>query len=47
MVQEIDIIHADKHLKIREAIVPGPHGPQSVTISIEDDMHIDESDLEE
>lgn len=32
----------DQHLKIKEAIIPGPHGPQTVILSVEDDIHIQE-----
>ncbi|KAJ7959239.1 proline-rich receptor-like protein kinase PERK10 [Quillaja saponaria] len=41
-VQETNIIHVDEDRKVREAIVPGPHGPTAVILSIEDDVHIDE-----
>nr|XP_023877123.1 uncharacterized protein LOC111989559 [Quercus suber]POE80317.1 hypothetical protein CFP56_14081 [Quercus suber] len=41
-VQEVEIIHVDEHKKVREAIIPGPRGTQSVILSIEDDVHIDE-----
>ncbi|XVE95632.1 hypothetical protein REPUB_Repub02eG0115000 [Reevesia pubescens] len=40
-VQETDIVHVDEHLKVKEAIVPGPHGPRAVLLEIEDDVHID------
>ena len=42
MVQETDIVDIDEHLKIQEAIIPGPHGPQVKILSIEDDVHIQE-----
>ncbi|KAI5311916.1 hypothetical protein L3X38_041089 [Prunus dulcis] len=41
-IQETDIIHIDKHRKIKEQIVEGPYGPQAVVLSVEDDVHIDE-----
>ncbi|XP_022751382.1 formin-like protein 2 [Durio zibethinus] len=41
-VQEKDNVHVDEHLKMKEAIVPGPHGPRAVFLEIEDDVHIDE-----
>ncbi|XP_059631658.1 protein TRACHEARY ELEMENT DIFFERENTIATION-RELATED 7A-like [Cornus florida] len=41
-VQETDIIRADEHLKIKEAIVQGPHGQEAVVLSIDDDVHVDE-----
>lgn len=40
MVQETDIIHVDKHLKVKEGIVQGPHGPEAVVLSVEDDVHV-------
>ena len=42
MVQETDIVTIDEHLKVHEAIIPGPHGPQVMILSIEDDVHIQE-----
>ncbi|KAM5562448.1 protein TRACHEARY ELEMENT DIFFERENTIATION-RELATED 7A [Rosa sericea] len=42
-IQETEVIHFDKHRKIKEAIVEGPHGPQAVVLSVEDDVHIDEA----
>ncbi|KAA8546522.1 hypothetical protein F0562_002739 [Nyssa sinensis] len=41
-VQETDIVHVHEHLEVKEAIVPGPHGPQAVVLSITDDIHVDE-----
>jgi len=41
--QETDIIHIDEHKKGKETIVPGPFGQQAVVISVEDDVHVDES----
>ncbi|KAL3845445.1 hypothetical protein ACJIZ3_002848 [Penstemon smallii] len=41
-VQETDLISADEHLRVKEAIVEGPHGPQTVVLSVEDDKHIEE-----
>ncbi|XP_040997984.1 protein TRACHEARY ELEMENT DIFFERENTIATION-RELATED 7A-like [Juglans microcarpa x Juglans regia] len=41
-VEETDIIHVDEHRTIKEAIIPGPHGPRAVVLSIDDDIHIDE-----
>ncbi|KAL6209259.1 hypothetical protein ACLB2K_020201 [Fragaria x ananassa] len=42
-IQETEVIHFDEHRKIKEAIVEGPHGPQAVVLSVEDDVHIDEA----
>lgn len=41
-IQETDIIHIDGHRQIKEAIIEGPHGPQAVVLSVEDDVHADE-----
>jgi len=41
--QETNIIHIDEHKKGKETIVPGPFGQQAVVISVEDDVHVDES----
>ena len=41
-VQEVEIIHVDEHKKVKEAIISGPRGTQSVILSIDDDVHIDE-----
>ncbi|OVA00286.1 hypothetical protein BVC80_1495g75 [Macleaya cordata] len=43
MVQETEIINIDEHMKVQEAIVPGPHGKQAVLLSIEEDVHIQEA----
>ncbi|KAJ4838049.1 hypothetical protein Tsubulata_029671 [Turnera subulata] len=40
--QETDIVRLDEHLKVKEAIVPGPHGPHAVVLEVEDDIHADE-----
>ncbi|XP_021284109.1 formin-like protein 2 [Herrania umbratica] len=41
-VQETDVVHVDEHLKMKKAIVPGPHGPHAVVLEIVDDVDIDE-----
>lgn len=41
-VNETDIIRTDEHLRVKEAIVQGPNGPEAVVLSIEDDKHIQE-----
>ncbi|TYI39197.1 hypothetical protein ES332_A02G081100v1 [Gossypium tomentosum] len=38
----MDRVHVDEHLKVKEAIVPGPDGPRAVLLEIEDDIHIGE-----
>lgn len=42
MVSETDIIRTDEHLRVKEAIIQGPNGPEVVILSIEDDKHIQE-----
>ncbi|KAK4429569.1 protein TRACHEARY ELEMENT DIFFERENTIATION-RELATED 6 [Sesamum alatum] len=41
-VEETDIICTDKHRRVKEAIVEGPHGPETIVLSIEEDKHIEE-----
>ncbi|WCJ43425.1 tracheary element differentiation-related 6 [Euphorbia peplus] len=36
-----EIVRLDEHLKVKKAIVEGPHGPQAVVLEIEDDVHLD------
>lgn len=38
VVQETDLVH----FKVKEEIVPGPHGPKAVKLEIEDDVPVDE-----
>ncbi|PNX75232.1 proline-rich receptor-like protein kinase PERK10-like protein [Trifolium pratense] len=45
--QETDVIHIDEHKKGNETIVSGPFGQQSVAISVEDDVHVDEEKKKE
>ncbi|PIA41807.1 hypothetical protein AQUCO_02200321v1 [Aquilegia coerulea] len=42
VVQKSDVINVDEHLKVHEAIAPGPNGTQSVILTIEDDVHVQE-----
>ncbi|KAH6824114.1 hypothetical protein C2S53_011999 [Perilla frutescens var. hirtella] len=42
MINETDIIRTDEHLRVKEAIVQGPNGPEVVVLSIEDDKHTQE-----
>ncbi|WCJ43426.1 tracheary element differentiation-related 6 [Euphorbia peplus] len=37
-----EIVRIDEHLKVKEAIVEGPHGPQAVVLEIQDDVHVEE-----
>lgn len=42
MVQETEVVDIDEHMKVHEAIVPGPHGQQVVVLAVEDDIRIHE-----
>ncbi|XP_058097319.1 protein TRACHEARY ELEMENT DIFFERENTIATION-RELATED 7A [Magnolia sinica] len=42
MVQETEVVDIDEHIKVQEAIVPGPRGPHAVILSVEDDIQIHE-----
>lgn len=42
--EETRIVNIDEHLKVQEAIVRGPHGPKTVVLSVEDDVHMNEAD---
>ncbi|MCE5167529.1 hypothetical protein HAX54_008451 [Datura stramonium] len=40
IVEEKEVKHIDDHLKIKEAIVEGPHGKlETVVLSVEEDLH--------
>lgn len=41
MVQKDEVIKIDEHVKVQEAVIPGPHGGQTVLL-IEEDVHIQE-----
>ncbi|MFS7952720.1 hypothetical protein Hanom_Chr07g00610241 [Helianthus anomalus] len=42
MVQKAENVHFDEHRKVSEKIVQGPHGTETVILSVEDDIHIEE-----
>ncbi|KAJ9675169.1 hypothetical protein PVL29_024211 [Vitis rotundifolia] len=42
MVQETNMVNVDEHLKVKEAMLAGPHGAQALALSMEDDKHIHE-----
>ncbi|CAI9115622.1 OLC1v1016576C1 [Oldenlandia corymbosa var. corymbosa] len=44
-VEKTEIIDIDEHLKVKEAIVQGPHGTKTVVLSVDDDVHINEMDI--
>ena len=41
-VKETEVIHFDKHRKVKEVIVEGSHGAEAIVLSIEDDVHFKE-----
>ncbi|OMO98288.1 hypothetical protein COLO4_14024 [Corchorus olitorius] len=41
-VQETDMVSIDEHVKVQEAIIPGPHGEKNKVLLIEEDIHIEE-----
>ncbi|TMW88891.1 hypothetical protein EJD97_017943 [Solanum chilense] len=43
MVEEIEVKHVDKHMRVKENIVKGSHGEaESVVVSVEGDCHVDD-----
>lgn len=43
MVQETDdILKFDEHVKVEEEVVTGPHGTQTVIVSIDRGLHVEE-----
>ncbi|XP_076891209.1 uncharacterized protein LOC143542527 [Bidens hawaiensis] len=42
MVTKAENVHFDEHRKVSERIVQGPNGTESVILSVEDDIHIEE-----
>ena len=42
MVQETEMVNVDEHLKVKEAMLAGPHGAQALALCMEDDKHIHE-----
>ena len=41
------MVHVDEHLKVRENVVEGPLGTKNVSITIDDDLHVDEKEERE
>ncbi|KAI3717962.1 hypothetical protein L1987_69917 [Smallanthus sonchifolius] len=37
-----EMVHVDEHLKVRENIVQTPNGMKAVSITVDDDLHVDE-----
>ena len=42
MVKKAENVHIDEHRTVKENIVQGPHGTETVMLSVEDDIHIEE-----
>lgn len=42
MVQKAENVHIDEHRTVKESMVQGPHGTETVMLSVEDDIHIEE-----
>ncbi|KAK4370488.1 hypothetical protein RND71_009963 [Anisodus tanguticus] len=43
LVEETEVKHIDENMRVKENIVKGPHGrPESVVLSVEEDMHLDD-----
>lgn len=42
MIKKAEIVRIDEHMKVQEAIIPGPHGEQTTVLTIEEDVHIEE-----
>ncbi|KAJ9564791.1 hypothetical protein OSB04_000757 [Centaurea solstitialis] len=39
-----ELVHIDEHLKVSENAVQGPNGMKVVSITIDDDLHVDEQE---
>ncbi|GJV95197.1 hypothetical protein Tco_1546774 [Tanacetum coccineum] len=39
-----EMVHVDEHLKVSENVMKGPDGRKAVSITIDDDLHIDEEE---
>jgi hypothetical protein len=42
LLANIEVIHFDKHRKVKEVIMEGPHGAQAIILSIKDNVHFEE-----
>ncbi|KAI5650144.1 hypothetical protein M9H77_36149 [Catharanthus roseus] len=42
-----EILKVDEHLKIKEKIEEGPHGKETVVLSVEDDVHMERIEVDE
>lgn len=40
--EKTETVRVDEHFKMKEAIVEGPHGPEAVVLSVEDDVRIED-----
>lgn len=41
-MEETDEVRVEKHVQVHEDIVAGPHGTQTVVLTIDEDVHIEE-----
>ncbi|KAK9740920.1 hypothetical protein RND81_03G071100 [Saponaria officinalis] len=42
LVHERKDVDVDEHLKVQELVLPGPHGPKTMVISVEDEVRVHE-----
>ncbi|KAL2318355.1 hypothetical protein Fmac_032231 [Flemingia macrophylla] len=40
--QETEVIHFDEHKRVNETILPGPFGRNTMVVTVEDDVHVNE-----
>lgn len=38
------MVHVDDHLKVRENVVEGSNGTKAVSITIDEDLHVDDDE---
>ncbi|KAD4386289.1 hypothetical protein E3N88_26458 [Mikania micrantha] len=39
-----EMVHVDEHLQVRKNMVQGPNGVEDVSITVEDDLHVDKQE---
>ncbi|KAL8243279.1 hypothetical protein R6Q59_009537 [Mikania micrantha] len=44
--EKSELVHVDEHLKVSENIVKGPNGMRNVAITIDDDLHVHEEEVD-
>ncbi|GAB4845104.1 Stearoyl-[acyl-carrier-protein] 9-desaturase 6, chloroplastic [Ancistrocladus abbreviatus] len=42
MVRQTEDVDVDEHLKVKKLVMPGPHGPRTVVLSVEDEVNVHE-----